>query len=69
MINGCGAVGGMIIGKGNLTDHRKPTAVLLCPSQIPHDLTWNKIQAAMVGSQHLSWCRQLNNTFSYETDN
>jgi hypothetical protein len=34
----CGAVGGMI-GRGNRSTRRKPVPVLLCPPQIPHDLT------------------------------
>jgi hypothetical protein len=36
----CGAVGGMKIGKGTRSTRRKPAPVLLCPPQIPHDLTW-----------------------------
>jgi hypothetical protein len=42
----CGAVGGIRIGRGNRSTHRKPTPVPLCPPQIPHDLTWARIQAA-----------------------
>jgi hypothetical protein len=30
--NDCGAIGGMIIGKGNRSTRRKPAPVLLCPS-------------------------------------
>jgi hypothetical protein len=45
-----GAVGGMRIGRGN----RKPAPVPLCPPQIPHDLTWDRTQAATVGSQQLT---------------
>jgi hypothetical protein len=35
----CGAVGGIKIGQGNRSTRRKPDPVLLCPPQIPHDLT------------------------------
>jgi hypothetical protein len=42
----CGAVGGMIIGRGNRSIRRKPAAVALCPPQIPHDLTWPRARAA-----------------------
>jgi hypothetical protein len=38
-----GAVGGMIIGKRNLNTRRKSAPVPLCPPQIPHDLTWDRI--------------------------
>jgi hypothetical protein len=37
----CGAVGGMIIGRGNRRTLRKPAPVPLCPSQIPLDLGSN----------------------------
>jgi hypothetical protein len=33
-----GAVGGMMIGRGNRSTRRKPAPVPLCPPQIPHDL-------------------------------
>jgi hypothetical protein len=36
-----GAVGGMRIGRGNRSTRRKPAPVPLCPSKIPHDLTWD----------------------------
>jgi hypothetical protein len=38
---GCGAIGGMRIGRGNRSTRRKPAPVPLCPPQIPHDLTSN----------------------------
>jgi hypothetical protein len=31
-----------------------PQYHLLCPQQIPHDLTWTRIRAAAVGSQRLT---------------
>jgi hypothetical protein len=34
-----GEFGGMMIGKGNRSTQRRPAPVLLCPLQIPHDLT------------------------------
>jgi hypothetical protein len=45
----CGALGGIRIGRGNLSSRRKPTPMSLCPPQIPHDLTWARIRAAAVG--------------------
>jgi hypothetical protein len=53
-VDECGAVGGMIIGKGNWSTRRKPAPVPLRPPQITHDLTWVQTQAAAVGSQQLS---------------
>lgn len=38
MIDVCGAVGGIRIGRGKQSTRRKPAPVLLCPPQIPHDL-------------------------------
>jgi hypothetical protein len=49
-----GAVGGMRIGTGNRSTRRKPAPVPHCPPQIPHDLTWDRTQAAAVGSQRLT---------------
>jgi hypothetical protein len=49
-----GAVGGMRIDRGNRSTRRKPASVPLCPPQIPHDLTWDRTQAAAVGSQRLT---------------
>jgi hypothetical protein len=50
----CGALGGMRIGRGNRSTWRKPASVLLCPPQIPHDLTWAQTRATEVGSQRLT---------------
>jgi hypothetical protein len=50
----CGAVGGMKIGRGNQSTRRKPPPVPLCPPQIPHDLTWDRTQPTVVGSQRLT---------------
>jgi hypothetical protein len=55
MVNEFGAVGGMRTEWGNSSTWRKPSPVLLCPSQIPHDLP----QAAVVGS------RRLNTTYVF----
>jgi hypothetical protein len=49
----CGAVGGML-ASGNRSTRRKPVAVLLCPTQIPRDLTRARTQAAAVGSRRLT---------------
>jgi hypothetical protein len=32
----CGEIGGMKIGRGNLSTRRKPAPAPLCPPQIPH---------------------------------
>jgi hypothetical protein len=37
--NDYGAIGGMRIDMGNWSTRRKPSAMPLCPPQIPHDLT------------------------------
>jgi hypothetical protein len=50
----CGAVGGIRIGRGNRSTRRKPAAEPLCPSQIPHDLTWAQTRAAAVGSRRVT---------------
>jgi hypothetical protein len=44
----------MRIGRGNRSTQRKPAPVPLFPSQIPHDLTWDRTRAATVGSQRLT---------------
>jgi hypothetical protein len=44
----CVAVGGTL-GRGNRNTHRKPAPVLLCPPQIPHNLTWARTRVAAVG--------------------
>jgi hypothetical protein len=49
-----GAAGEMRTGRGNRSTRRKPAPVPLCPPQIPHDLTWDRIRAAAVGSQRLT---------------
>jgi hypothetical protein len=46
MIDECGAVGGMRIGRGNRSTRRNPVPVPLCPPQIPHELTWGGTRAA-----------------------
>jgi hypothetical protein len=48
--DGCGAVGATI-GRGNRSIRRKPAPVLLCPPQIPYDLTWAQTWAATVGGR------------------
>jgi hypothetical protein len=50
----CGAVCGMIIGKGNRSTRRKPVPVPLCPPQIPHDLTWAGTRATAVWKRRLT---------------
>jgi hypothetical protein len=41
-------------GRGNRSTLRKTAPELLCPPQIPHDLTWTQTRAAAVGSQRLT---------------
>jgi hypothetical protein len=45
MLNDCGAVGGIRIGRGSLSTVRKPAPVPRCPQQAPHDPTWNTTTA------------------------
>jgi hypothetical protein len=59
MIDYCGAVGGITIGKGNRSTQRKPASVPLCPPQIPHDLTWVRTRAAAVGRRRATNPTQL----------
>jgi hypothetical protein len=51
--NECGAVGWMLIGRGNRSTQRKPAQVPLRTPQIPHDLTWARIRVGAVGSRPL----------------
>jgi hypothetical protein len=50
----CGAIDGMLIGRANRSTRRKPVSVLLCPPQIPHDLSLARTRAAAVGSRRLT---------------
>jgi hypothetical protein len=50
----CGAIGGIMIGRGNRSTRKKPDSAPLCPSQIPHDQTRARTRAAAVGSQRLT---------------
>jgi hypothetical protein len=49
----CGAVTGILIGRGNWSTRRKCAPAPLSPPQIPHDLTWDRSRAAVVRSQLL----------------
>jgi hypothetical protein len=51
MINEYGAVGGIRTGRGNGSTRRKPAPAPLCPSQIPHYVTYDRTRAATVGSR------------------
>jgi hypothetical protein len=46
MINECGAVGGMTIGRGNRSTRKNPAPVPICPQKITHDLTFDRTPAA-----------------------
>jgi hypothetical protein len=50
----CGVVGGMRIGRGNRSTRRKPTPVPHRPLQIPHELTWDRTRAFVVGIRRLT---------------
>jgi hypothetical protein len=54
VIDECGAIGGIGIGRGNWSTLRKPAPVPLCPPKISCDLTWVRTRAAMVGSRWLN---------------
>jgi hypothetical protein len=51
--NEYGAIGAMRIDRWNQTTWRKPAPLQLCSPQIPYDLTRDKTQAIMMGSQQL----------------
>jgi hypothetical protein len=59
----CGAIGGMKIGRGNLSSRRKPALAPLCPPQIPHDQSRARTRAAAVGSQRLTAWAMARPTF------
>jgi hypothetical protein len=50
----CGAVGGMIIGRGNRSTRIKPAPVPLCLPQIPYDLAWARNRASALGRRRLT---------------
>jgi hypothetical protein len=45
-----GAVGGMKIESGNRNTRRNCTPASLYLPQVPHDVTWDRTEAAAVGS-------------------
>jgi poly(3-hydroxyalkanoate) synthetase len=47
-MNEYGAFGGMRNGKGNRSTLRKSASVLLCPSQIPRYMIWDRTRTATV---------------------
>jgi hypothetical protein len=56
VINECGAVGQMRIGRGDQSTQRKPAPMPLCPQQIPHDLTCDRTVATAVETFDFSIC-------------
>jgi hypothetical protein len=50
----CGEIGGLKIGRGNLSTRRKPAPAPLCRPQIPHDQTRTRTRAIAVESQRLT---------------
>jgi hypothetical protein len=50
----CGAVVGMRIERETRNIRINPVPVPLHPPQIAHDLTWDRIRAASVGSRQLT---------------
>jgi hypothetical protein len=62
IVDECGAVGGMRIGRGNQNIRTKPAPVPFRPPQIPHDMTLARDRVAAVGSRQtnrLSYGRTL----------
>jgi hypothetical protein len=53
-MTGYAAISVIRTGRGNHSTSRLTTAVPLCPSQITHGATWDRIWVAVVGSQQLS---------------
>lgn len=63
-----GEIAGMMIGRGNRSTLKKPAPLPFFPQQILYDLSWDRTQAATVGSQHLiylSYGTALNNLFTF----
>jgi hypothetical protein len=56
MIDEYGALGGMIIGRGNRSTWRKPALVLVC-LPIPHVLTWDRTRRLTAWA--MAWPRQI----------
>jgi hypothetical protein len=54
MIDDCGAIGGMKIGRGNRSTRIKPAPAPLCPPQITHDQAQSRTRVAAVGIQRLT---------------
>jgi hypothetical protein len=52
VINECGIVGGMRIGRGNQSAWKNPVSVPFCPPQMPHDL--HRLQRWKPVTNHLS---------------
>jgi hypothetical protein len=48
MIDECEYDDGLIIGRGNRNNVRKPALMPLCPPQIPHSLSWDRTRGAAV---------------------
>jgi hypothetical protein len=64
----CAAVGG-IISRGNGSIPRNPAQVPLCPPEIPHDLTRDRTQATVVGSQQLpELCHGIKRPYKWSRD-
>jgi hypothetical protein len=51
MINECGVVGAIRIGRRNCSASRKPVTVPFCPPQIPHVQTWDRTRTAAARSR------------------
>jgi hypothetical protein len=60
MIDECGEIAGVRIGRGNPSTRRKPAPMPLRPPQIPHDLIRARNRADALGSQRLTaWAMAL----------
>jgi hypothetical protein len=54
IVDECGAVGGMKIGRETELLGENLPPVQICPPHIPHDLTWARTRATEVGSRRLA---------------
>jgi hypothetical protein len=53
IINECGEVDGMRIGRGNRKIREKTSLMPLFPPQISHDLSWDRTRTALVETRLL----------------
>jgi hypothetical protein len=64
----CGAVGGMIIGRGNRSTRIKPAAAPLCPPLIPYDHTRARTRPGKPETNRLSYGTAQDVGYIHQTD-